>query len=64
MDTFGLHDGVWLTDGSPYCVGGDVDNEQELRIILKYLRENPAKDHLPVSTLFLAAMREVFPCPK
>lgn len=46
----------------PYCVSGDVTNAQVARILLKYIRANPAIAHLPTLALFGSAMKEAFPC--
>jgi len=46
----------------PYCVSGDVSNLQVARILLKYIRANPATAHLPTAALFGSAMKEAFPC--
>ena len=47
----------------PYCMNGNVTNAQAARILLKYIRANPATAHLPTATLFGYAMKEAFPCP-
>ena len=69
----GLLDGVLLQislSRSPdhvelfqYCVSGNVTNVQVARILLKYIRTNPATAHLPTAALFGSAMKEAFPCP-
>ena len=69
----GLLDGVLLqiylsrTPGHvelfPYCVSGDITNAQVVRILLKYIRANPATAHLSTAALFGSAMKEAFPCP-
>jgi hypothetical protein len=46
----------------PYCVSGDVSNAQVARILLKYIRANPATAHLSTAALFGSAMKEAFPC--
>jgi Rap1a immunity proteins len=46
----------------PYCVSGDVSNAQVARIMLKYIRANPATAHLSTAALFGSAMKEAFPC--
>jgi hypothetical protein len=68
----GLHDGVSLeislsrspghSELFPYCVSEDVTNAQLVRILLKYIRANPATAHLSTATLFGSAMKEAFPC--
>jgi hypothetical protein len=47
----------------PYCVTLGVTKEQPFRILLKYIRDNPAKTHLKTAVLFGMAMQEAFPCP-
>lgn len=47
----------------PYCLSDEVGNGQLVRVLLKYIRDNPAKAHLPTATLFGMAMKEAFPCP-
>jgi Rap1a immunity proteins len=69
----GLLDGVLLQislSRSPshaelfqYCMSGDVTNAQVVRILLKYIRANPATAHLSTAVLFGFAMKETFPCP-
>ena len=71
-DLKGLLDGVLLqislsrspshVELFPYCVSGDVSNVQVARILLKYIRANPATAHLPTAALFGSAMKEAFPC--
>ena len=46
-----------------YCMSGNVTNAQVARVLLKYIRANPATAHLPTATLFGSAMKEAFPCP-
>ena len=68
----GLHHGVSLaislsrspghSELFPYCMSEDVTNAQMVRILLKYIRANPATAHLPTATLFGSAMTEAFPC--
>ena len=53
--------------GKPYCSQetSGVEEGQKVRILLKYIRNNPEKAHLPAPILFTYAMREAFPaCPK
>jgi|HubBroStandDraft_6_1064221.scaffolds.fasta_scaffold188667_3 hypothetical protein len=43
----------------------DAENGQVVRILLKYIRDNPEKANQPVGALFMFAMREAFPpCPE
>jgi Rap1a immunity proteins len=46
----------------PYCVSPGVTKGQPLRILLKYIRDNPAKAHMKTAVLFGMAMQEAFPC--
>ena len=69
----GLQDGVLLqislsrspdhVELFPYCMSGNVTNAQMARILLKYIRANPATAHLPTAMLFGSAMKGAFPCP-
>ncbi len=69
----GIEDGIWLQAVSsrspghgellPYCENPNIERIQPVRILLKYIRENPAKAHLRTAELFGLAMKEAFPCP-
>jgi hypothetical protein len=49
---------------TPYCLIEGVTAGQKVRITLKYVRDNPAKAHLPTRVLFFDAMGQAFPpCP-
>jgi hypothetical protein len=39
----------------------EVENGQIVRILLKYIRDNPDKAEQPVAALFMFAMRDAFP---
>jgi Rap1a immunity proteins len=66
----GLEDGVLLQldlshssgQADPYCVSPGVTKGQPLRILLKYIRDNPATAHLPTAVLFGKAMQQAYPC--
>ena len=46
-----------------YCTPDDGgSNQQYAEVFLKFLRDNPAKRHLPAIYLFHQAMAEAFPC--
>jgi hypothetical protein len=51
-----------------YCYSGGIEGIEQgqiVRILLKYIRNNPEKAHDPVPVLFLLAMQEAFPpCPE
>jgi hypothetical protein len=70
----GLSDGMVFESGFmengkikaplPYCLAEGVEVGQKVRITLKYIRDNPAKAHLPTRVLFFYAMGQAFPpCP-
>lgn len=41
-----------------------INNGQAARIVTKYLRDNPAKLHLPEAFLVISAYQKAFPCSK
>jgi hypothetical protein len=49
----------------PYCTPDKgLQNGQLARILLKFIRDNPAKSHKSTGVLFVEAMGEAFPCPE
>jgi hypothetical protein len=44
------------------CIPEGVSSGQTVRIVVKWLRENPDKLHMPASVLAVAAIRNAFPC--
>jgi Rap1a immunity proteins len=49
----------------PYCIpDAGVENQQVVRVVLKFIRENPAMAHISTRMLFLVAMERAFPCPE
>ena len=44
------------------CFPSSVTNQQYIKVVLKYLADNPAKLHLPAYLLVLTALTEAFPC--
>jgi hypothetical protein len=49
---------------APYCTGDrTVAVNQRVRILLKYVRDNPGDADLPTAGLYLLAMKQAFPCP-
>lgn len=49
---------------APYCTGDrTVAVEQRIRILLKYIRDNPGDADLPTAGLYFLAMKQAFPCP-
>jgi len=47
----------------PYCLDPSVSAGQIVRILTKYIRDNPARAHWPTPILYLSAMEQAFPCP-
>ena len=47
-----------------YCLPSPLEGEQLIRVIVKYLEDNPAKLHTIAAPLVKAAFREAFPCPE
>lgn len=47
----------------PFCIPDEVENGQLIRIVLKYIRDNPAQEHKPTPLLIVAALELSFPCP-
>jgi hypothetical protein len=45
-----------------FCLPGEVENGQIIRIILKYIRDHPEEAHQPTSFLLVDALRRSFPC--
>jgi hypothetical protein len=46
----------------PFCLPGDVEDAQTVRIVLKYVHDHPDKAHMATSTLILLALAWSFPC--
>jgi len=44
------------------CIPENVNNGQAIRVVLAYLRANPAKLHIDEGVLTLLALQEAFPC--
>jgi hypothetical protein len=45
-----------------FCISGDVENGQLVKIVLKYIRDNPKAAHLNTPYLIIYAMRKAYPC--
>jgi Rap1a immunity proteins len=63
----GLNDGfgygaVSSDKQPPYCIGASPEAGQVTKIVLKYIRDNPAQAHLETAILYLDAMKKAFPC--
>lgn len=46
------------------CVPDEVETGQMIRVILKYIRENPGRAHLATAQLVVLAQQQAFPCAK
>jgi Rap1a immunity proteins len=53
-----------LPEGARHCPEKGVTVNQARQVAVKYLRDNPAKTHLPFMSVVLDALREAFPCKK
>lgn len=52
---------------APYCLADtyEVEHGQKVRILLKYIRNNPEKAHMATAGIFINAMGDAFPpCPQ
>jgi hypothetical protein len=47
---------------APFCIPDDVERGQMVRIVLKYIRENPAEAHKHTGALIMKALGKVYPC--
>jgi hypothetical protein len=47
----------------PFCRPEEVENGQLIRVVLKYIRDNPEKAHQPTSWLLMDAFGKAYPCP-
>lgn len=45
-----------------YCIPSNADNDQILRVVLKYLKDNPATLNYPAGSLVEKAIIAAFPC--
>ncbi len=51
---------VWLR---VHCASSHVTTEQMVLVVTGWMENNPAKLHLPASTLAILALKDEFPCP-
>ena len=61
----GLNEGLMIASKRKklnYCLPGPISGEQMVRVVEKYLRENPQELHKPMSINTIAAMMKAFPC--
>jgi hypothetical protein len=54
--------GVSLQTSTMYCIPANADNDQFIRVVLKYLNDNPATLNYPAAALVSRAIVAAFPC--
>jgi hypothetical protein len=54
--------GVKNVGRSKICISDNIGNAQAVKVVLKYLQDNPAKLQVPANYLIRLAMEEAFPC--
>jgi len=47
-----------------FCLPEGVQPQQEVRVVIKYLEDNPAKLHESAAVLVMGALSGAFPCPE
>jgi len=47
---------------APFCFPDSVEMGQAIRIVLKYIRENPTDAHRSTSVLIMRALGKAYPC--
>jgi hypothetical protein len=50
-------------NGEYFCRPRAANNEEIVRVVIKYMNEHPNQLHLLAATLIFAALKEGFPCP-
>jgi hypothetical protein len=48
---------------APFCVPASVENIQIVRVVLKYIRDNPAAARRKANSLIMFSLGERYPCP-
>ena len=48
---------------APFCVPESVENIQMVRVVLKYIRDNPAAARRKTNSLIMFSLGERYPCP-
>ena len=58
--------GIWETVSKfkTICLPDGVTDDQTIRVVVKYLNENPANLHTTAAALVMVALKEAFPCKK
>lgn len=47
----------------PFCRPENTENGQLVKIVLKYIRQNPKDAHQPTKFVAMRALQKAFPCP-
>jgi len=47
----------------PFCTPDNVENGQLIRVVLKFIRDNPADANKPTAWLIMDALGKAYPCP-
>ena len=50
------------TEKQPYCIPEAAESDQLIRVVVKFLENNPAQLHYSAATLVQTAFAEAFPC--
>jgi hypothetical protein len=51
-----------VTTETTYCIPANADSDQLVRVVAKYLNDNPAKLNDPAGLLVTKSMLDAFPC--
>jgi Rap1a immunity proteins len=54
--------GISVQTATVYCIPANADNDQFVRVVLKYLNDNPATLNYPAGALVAKAVIAAFPC--
>jgi hypothetical protein len=54
--------GLSVQTETVYCIPSNADTDQFVRVVLKYLKDNPATLHHPAGALVANAIVTAFPC--
>jgi hypothetical protein len=54
--------GLSVQTTTVYCIPSNADNDQLIRVVLKYLNDNPATLNYPAGALVAKAIVAAFPC--
>lgn len=48
----------------PFCIPDDAEYGQDVRIVLKFVKDHPEEADLPTAFQIVAALHAAFPCPR